>query len=111
MVSQLHFGETFKVLEESGLWLRIQADYDYYEGWVPTIQTKALSEAVYKAVIKNNAHYSDEMVTFITDKNDQLQILSLGASLPFSAKSVRSRPKLSSTGVFDFLTTLALEPW
>jgi len=87
MVSQLHFGETFKVLEESGLWLRIQADYDYYEGWVPRIQTKALSEQAYQAVIENNTHFSDEMVTFITDKNDQLQILSLGASLPNYQKS------------------------
>jgi hypothetical protein len=82
MVSQLHFGETFSILEESGLWLRIQADYDFYEGWIPSIQIKILTEAIYHGVIKNNSHFSDEMVTFISDKRGQLQILSLGASLP-----------------------------
>lgn len=82
MVSQLHFGETFSVLEELDQWLRIQVDYDFYEGWVPRIQIKALTGDVYEEAIKNNSHFSDEMVTFVTDTKDQLQILSLGASLP-----------------------------
>lgn len=82
MVSQLHFGETFSVLEETDLWLRIQVDYDYYEGWISKLQVKALSEDVYQDTIKNNAYFSDEIVTFISHRNDQLQILSLGSSLP-----------------------------
>jgi hypothetical protein len=82
MVSQLLFGETFRVIEDLGLWIKIQADYDYYEGWISLSQAKSLDENTYHEVLKNNAHFSNEMVTFVSDKKDQLQIISLGASLP-----------------------------
>lgn len=34
MVSQILFGETFRVLETSGKWALIALDFDLYEGWV-----------------------------------------------------------------------------
>ena len=34
MVTQLLYGETYVVLEESEDWLRIRLDYDNYEGWI-----------------------------------------------------------------------------
>ena len=82
MVSQLLFGETFQVIEALDAWIKIHVDYDYYEGWVSMLQVKTLDERSYQEVLKNNTHFSNEMVTLISDRNEQLQILSLGASLP-----------------------------
>jgi hypothetical protein len=82
MVSQLLFGETFQVIETLGSWIKIHVDFDYYEGWVCELQVKALDESSYQEVLKNNTYLSDEMVTLVSDKKGQLQILSLGASLP-----------------------------
>ena len=82
MVSQMLFGETFQVLIHEGEWVKIHLDYDFYEGWVLKKQITDLSEASYKRITSNNNTCSDEMVTFIQDKNDQLQILTLGSSLP-----------------------------
>ena len=82
MVSQMLFGETFQVLINEGDWVKIHLDYDFYEGWVLKKQITELSEALYKRISLNNNTFSDEMVTFIRDKDDQLQILTLGASLP-----------------------------
>ena len=48
MVSQLLFGETFQVLHEDGLWIKIHMDYDFYEGWVLKNQVLELSEEAYK---------------------------------------------------------------
>lgn len=82
MVSQLLFGETFHVLQEEGLWIKIHMDYDFYEGWVLKKQVLELSEEAYKKVTLNDPYFSDELVTFINDKNEHPQILTLGAGLP-----------------------------
>ena len=82
MVSQILFGETFQVLISEGDWIKIHLDYDFYEGWVLKKQVSELTETSYNRISANNNTCSDEMVTFIQDKHDQLQILTLGASLP-----------------------------
>ncbi len=82
MVSQLLFGETFHVLREDAEWIKIHMDYDFYEGWVLKQQILELSEEVYKRVSLNKQHFSNEMVTFIDDKDKHPQILTLGAGLP-----------------------------
>ena len=82
MVSQLLFGETFQVLQEDGLWLKIHMDYDFYEGWVLKKQIKKLKKEIYTNLSKSEQHFCDEMVTFITDKDQHPQILTLGAGLP-----------------------------
>ena len=43
--SQLILGETARVLENSGDWLRIRSDVDAYEGWVHRGYVRAVSEA------------------------------------------------------------------
>ena len=82
MVSQLLFGETFQVLREEGDWVQIHLDYDFYEGWVLKQQILELGEEDYKRVSKHDAFFSNEMVTFIEDKYEHPQILTLGAALP-----------------------------
>lgn len=82
MVSQLLFGETFQVLLQEEDWTKIHMDYDYYEGWVLTKQIVDLTEEAYHRISSNNEFYSNELITFISDKNDQPQILTLGAGLP-----------------------------
>lgn len=82
MISQMLFGETFQVLLNEGDWIKIHLDYDFYEGWVLKKQITELTETSYNRISVNNNTCSDEMATFIKDKNNQLQILTLGASLP-----------------------------
>ncbi len=82
MLSQILFGETFKVLVSEGEWIKIHLDYDFYEGWVHRKQIEELNNEVYHKISQNKPCFSNELVTFITDKNDQLQVLTLGAVLP-----------------------------
>jgi len=82
MVSQMLFGETFQVLAEEGSWIKIHLDYDFYEGWVDKKQIIELSQEVYQRIEKHKVHFSNEMVTFISNNKEHLQILSLGAVLP-----------------------------
>jgi hypothetical protein len=82
MISQLLFGDTFQVIDSTDKWIRVHTDYDYYEGWVMKIQIKPLDKSAHERMLKNNVYYSGEMVTMVSDKDDHLQIISLGASLP-----------------------------
>lgn len=82
MVSQLLFGETFQVIDEDLVWVKIHMDYDFYEGWVLKKQVLELSEDAYQNIIKEAPYFSNDMATFIADKFEYPQILSLGATLP-----------------------------
>jgi len=82
MLSQVLFGETFQVIQQQDDWVKIQLEYDYYEGWVLLNQVSDLSADDFKNITKQKQHYSNDMATFIHDKDDHLQILTLGAVLP-----------------------------
>jgi len=38
MVSQLLFGDAFKIIETSPKWTKIQTTFDLYEGWIDNKQ-------------------------------------------------------------------------
>ena len=82
MVSQLLFGEVFEVLIEDSNWIKIHMDYDFYEGWVSKDQISPLEPDRFKRISEGEKSFSNEMVTYINDQKDQLQILTLGAVLP-----------------------------
>jgi len=83
MVSQILFGEIFKIIDSENQWIKIILDFDQYEGWVPVNQVLGIDEDTYQEVKSNNFNYSNELVTFISDQNNGLQTISVGASLPF----------------------------
>jgi hypothetical protein len=82
MVSQLLFGETFKVIESDNDWIKIILDFDFYVGWVLKNQVQLLDEKNYNEITENNTTVSKELITYISDQKNNLQILGLGASLP-----------------------------
>lgn len=83
MVSQLLFGETFKIIDSAANWVKIVMDFDFYEGWVLHQQVLLLEEQHYLDLTKNNNTVSKELITYTSDNKNNLQILSLGVSLPF----------------------------
>lgn len=82
MTSQLLFGETFKITDSNNDWLKIILDFDFYEGWILKNQIITLNEDSYKEISANNSTVSNELVTYISDQNNNLQTITLGASLP-----------------------------
>lgn len=83
MVSQILFGETFKITAWEKQWIKVILDFDYYEGWVLANQIIVLDEDAYHDIFTNNATVSNELVTFISNDKNHLQTISIGASLPF----------------------------
>lgn len=82
MLSQMLFGETFQVIQKENEWVKIQLEYDYYEGWVMLNQVTPLTPDTFEKLTKEKKYYSADMATFVHDQDERLQILTLGAVLP-----------------------------
>jgi hypothetical protein len=79
MVTQVLYGEHFKVLEERKKWSHIRLAFDTYEGWIDTKQFFSLSEEDYKAIKVSEQELATDLVDFISTENGQLISIPLGS--------------------------------
>ena len=82
MVSQLLFGEHFKVLEKRKNWSKIRCQFDKYEGFIDNKQFEEITEEFYTELSKSTLSLAGELIDFITDNKGNLSTISIGASLP-----------------------------
>lgn len=81
LVSQILYGDFFKVLEQRKSWSKIRLAFDGYEGWVDNNQYKDIDESQYNALNQVEPRLSLDLVEFIQDENHQLHPILLGSSL------------------------------
>lgn len=81
LVSQVLYGDYFKVLEQRKSWSKIRLAFDKYEGWIDNKQYIEITEEQYKTLDQENPKLSADLVEFIQDKNEQLYSISLGSLL------------------------------
>ncbi|RUA11919.1 MAG: hydrolase Nlp/P60 [Flavobacteriia bacterium] len=81
MISQVLFGETFKITESESGFLKITTDYDQYEGWLAKNQITELNTEEYQRIINAEKVYCGELINFISEQDNSLTLISLGAIL------------------------------
>jgi hypothetical protein len=81
LVSQVLYGEIFKVLEQRKSWSRIRLAFDKYEGWIDNKQYLEISEDAYKQIKQQDHRLSTDLIEYIQDEKDQLYTIPLGSSL------------------------------
>jgi hypothetical protein len=81
LVSQVLYGEIFKVIEQRKKWSKIRLAFDKYEGWIDNKQYVEINEAYYESLNKEAPALSTDLVEFIVDENQQLFPVPLGTSL------------------------------
>lgn len=81
MVTQLLFGEHFRILETQGNWVHIQITYDRYEGWIDKKQFHEISEQTYHTYANTPDAFLTDLVDYAVDKAELLTLLSMGANL------------------------------
>ncbi len=86
MVSQLLFGEHFKVLEKRKKWSRIRLAFDSYEGWIDNKQYQEITEEWHQKIEESDGAIAGEIIDFITDSNNNFASIPMGASLPLYDK-------------------------
>lgn len=81
LVSQVLYGEWFKVIEKRKNWSKIRLAFDKYEGWIDNKQYIEIEAEVYKQLNAETPKLSIDLVEFIQDENEQLYPIQLGSSL------------------------------
>jgi len=81
LISQVLYGDYFKVLEHRKSWSRIRLGFDKYEGWIDNKQFLFIDELEYKDLHKSDPLMSTDLVDFITNQKQQLHPILLGSTL------------------------------
>ncbi len=82
-VSQLLFGEHFKILEIRRKWSKIRLSFDNYEGWIDNNQYVNIEESIYTNLENSNVPLAGELIEFATDENQNFLTVTIGSNLPF----------------------------
>jgi hypothetical protein len=83
LISQVLFGEHFKVLEKRKDWSKIRLAYDTYEGWIDNKQFELISKEVYDDLQNKPVFLVGNIVDFIANNQQALSTLTIGAHLPY----------------------------
>jgi len=83
MISQILFGDHYKVLQENKNWIKIRLEFDNCEGWIESIQHTEISKDYFDDLNNSDTIVTNELVDFIEDENHQLSSVLLGSRLPF----------------------------
>ncbi len=77
MVSQLLYGEHYKVLEQRKHWSKIRAAFDKCEGWIQNLQLTLIDESLYNELdCDQHPKYTTDLVSYIEmDKNNLLPVV------------------------------------
>jgi cell wall-associated NlpC family hydrolase len=82
MVSQVLFGEHFKVLEKSKQWCKIRLAYDTYEGWIDVKQHLEITKEYYQNLDTSTITLTNQLIDFVANKKNELLPILLGSTLP-----------------------------
>ncbi len=81
MVSQILYGEYFKILEERAQWSRIRVAFDNYEAWISNKQFLKIQEEHYLKLKKAKPELSADVINYITDEKGHLMPIPMGSVL------------------------------
>ena len=82
MVSQLLFGDHFKILEKLKNWVKIKIVFDGYEGWIDTKQYTKINKLDFESLNEEPIILTNELIDFIEDNDQKLLTVVLGSRLP-----------------------------
>lgn len=99
MVTQLLYGENFKILEERGKWSRIRIAFDSYEGWISNNQISKIEEIYFEELLNYEPVYSVDLIEFIAEASGNLTHIPLGAVLNHAIQSNLTFDGNSMTGI------------
>jgi len=81
LVSQVLYGEIFKILERRKSWSRIRLAFDKYEGWIDNKQYLEINEDDYKSIKSQKHKLSLDLIEYVQDKDNKLYTIPIGSSL------------------------------
>lgn len=98
-VSQLLFGEHFKIIELTAKWAQVELAFDGYTGWIDTKQFQHISQEDYLLLSESPIILNADLIEYITIPNNHLMPISLGSSLSFLENEAINTNNLSFDGM------------
>jgi hypothetical protein len=81
MVSQLLYGDCYKIIDKRKKWFKIRMEWDGYEGWITELQTNKVSEEIYTEIISNDTIVSSDMMNYVSNQDNLIFPIPLGSDL------------------------------
>lgn len=81
LVSQVLYGEHFKIIEQRKSWSKIRIAFDKYEGWIDNKQYLEINQEQYLALQNETPVLTCDLIEFVQDSNQQLYPITLGSTL------------------------------
>lgn len=83
MVSQLLFGEIYRVIDERKKWVKIRAAHDGYESWIDRKQHKEMKREEFMSLEKSPRTFSIELISLLKSlQTETFSPLVMGSVLP-----------------------------
>ena len=90
MVSQLLYGECYKIVEKRKNWVKIRLEWDGYEGWIDQNQLNKISRESFDKITQSTLKISIDLVNYITTEENLLFPVLIGSDLR-GLKTLRHR--------------------
>lgn len=74
MLSQVLYGETFKILEERGKWSRIRTSFDSLEAWIDNKQFLKIGEQDYLRLDSEEPSMSADLIEYVTGSGNLVPV-------------------------------------
>ena len=81
MVTQVLYGDTFKVLECRKKWSRIRISFDSYVGWIDNKQYLEINEDTYNNLVRVEPVLARDIIQYVADKANSLYPIPIGSNL------------------------------
>ena len=81
MVSQLLYGECYKLIEKRKKWAKIRLEWDGYEGWIDRNQVHEITRKDFDKTTQSNVKISTDLINYITTKDNLLFPVFIGSDL------------------------------
>jgi len=83
MVTQILFGELYRVVETNADWIRIQLTYDQYEGWISRLQARLIDESEFIRLYGAETAVSADLIQLVSSETEKMVFpIPMGSSLP-----------------------------
>ncbi len=81
IITQLLYGDYFKVPESRSKWSKIRIHYDSKEGWIQNIQYKEISNDIFEDLSKKDCTHSADLVSYVSENEHVLIPIILGSAV------------------------------
>jgi hypothetical protein len=81
MVTQVLYGDQFKVLECRKKWSRIRISFDNYVGWIDNKQYLEIDEDTHNNLLQSDFVLAKDLIQYVADKNNSLYPIPIGSNL------------------------------